>query len=465
MKYRVLPLELAVAAMVAIVVGFSAPLGRLQAAGGPIGEITRGLPDVSRPKSSTDNLPTRYGIGFPVQVGPNTATLFCNLRVVGPRRTDFEDGTDVFVFDDLRHVAKGGPTPISRNEKEKDAGTGESRFVVKYPAAVGFWPLGAKQPDGSPHPGAGKGFALCRALSLVGRGDILTWDMFSLPSLRCYVEVMHLSFDGQKVAVVERYLIRTGGGWATRDGWGIGAAGLHTAIPDGSDLLLAVEAYKEGVGRTGVCRFQFAEGEWQPVAFTPVAGGGEPSLVRRADGSLLFLTRPDDEVAGDRAGKRIVLWASKDGGGTWEQILRAENERPRTPVSVHATPDGRVFVLANVPGMTNPTRTVLWWHADRARLAMWRLAEGTATFDPPQPQVIRDCQEEFGLIDKYMWYVDHPISANVRLSDGQWHGLVTYRIMAYSISGDKVGELVTPHTGCCVEEVSSTQPVTPPWRF
>lgn len=465
MKHRVLQLELGVAAVVVTVVGFSSPLGTLQAAEGPIGEITRGLPDVSQPESSTDNLPTRYGVGYPVQLGPKTAALFCNLRVVGPKRTDFEDGTDVFIFDDLRHVGKGGPTPISRNEKEKDARTGESRFIVKYPAAVGFWPLGAKQLDGSPHPGAGKGFAVCQALSLVGRGDILTWDMFSQPSLKCYVEVMQLLFDGRQVSVTKRDLIRTQRGWAIPDGWGVVCPGVQTAIPDGSDLLMAVVATKDGTNKTGVCRFRFAEGQWQPVAFTPVAGGSEPSLARRADGSLVFLTRPDDEVAGDRAGKRIVLWASKDGGGTWQQILCAENERPRTPVSVHATPDGKIFVLANVPGMTNPTRTTLWWHLDRARLAMWQLAEGAAALDPPQPQVIRDCQEEFGLIDKYMWYVDHPISATLRLRDGRWHGIVTYRLMAYSIAGDKVGELVTPQTGCYVEETPNSEPATTPWRF
>jgi hypothetical protein len=267
------------------------------------------------------------------------------------------------------------------------------------------------------------------------------------------------------VAVTARELIRTPGKWAVPDGWGVVCPGLQAAIPDGGDLLMAVVATKDGGNRAGVCRFRFVTDQWQPFAFTPVAGGSEPSLVRRADGALVFLTRPDDEVPGDRAGKRIVLWASKDGGSTWTDLLRAENERPRTPVSVNATPDGRVFVLANTMGLTNATRTVLWWHADRFRIAMWQLAEGAAEFDPPQPQIIRDCQEEFGLIDGYRWDADHPISGIVRLSDGLWHGLVTYRIRAYALAGDAVGELVTPHTGCYVEEAPSAQRATPPWRF
>ena len=244
---------------------------------------------------------------------------------------------------------------------------------------------------------------------------------------------------------------------------------MQPAIPDGSDLLMAVvAANKAGLSRTGVARFRFADGQWKPFTFSPVAPGAEPSLVRRADGSLVFLTRPEDAVEGDRIGKRIVLWSSKDGGATWKHILCAENERPRTPVSVNATPDGKIFVLANVPGMTDPTQKWAWWHLDRVRMAMWQLAggaEGSATFDPPQPRIIRDCHAEFGLIDTYRWDLDHPSSGIVQLRDGRWHGLVTYRIRTYSIAGDKVGERVVPQTGCYVEEVPSGQPATPPWRF
>jgi hypothetical protein len=418
------------------------------------------------PRNSTDNLPTRYGVGFPVQLGPKTAGLFCNLRVIGPDRTDYEDGTDVFVFDDLGSVGKGGPTPVTRNEKEKDAQTGELRFIAKFPANVGFWPLGAKRPDGSAHPGAGKGFAICQAFSFVGNGSKLTWDMFSLPSTRRYVEVMQLSFDGHRASVVKRELLKDDRRWTTADGWGISNGGMQPAIPDGRDLLMAVVASNTArLTRTGVARFRFAKGQWRPFAFVPVTGGSEPSVVRCADGSLIFLTRPEDEVEGDRKGKAIVLWSSKDGGGTWKQILCAENERPRTPVSVNATPDGRIFVLANVPGMTSPTQKWLWWHLDRVRMAMWQLAEDSAAFAPPQPRIIRDCQEEFGLIDTYRWDLDHPSSGIVQLRDGQWHGLVTYRIRTFSIEGEKVGERVVPQTGCYVEEVPSAQPTTPPWRF
>jgi len=454
MDWRCVLLCLAVAAMV---------MTDLHASDAPIGVITRAGPKVVLPASSTDNLPVRYGLGFVAQLGPRAAGLFVNLRVFGKGRTDFEDGCDAFVFGDLASLKKASPTPIIRNEHERDPATGAARFVVKYPAAIGFWPLGAKQPDGSPHPGAGKGFAICRALSFIGRGGVLTWDMFSQPTMRCYLEVAQLAFDGRQVSVVKRELFRSDQPWVTGDGWQIAAGGLHSSIPDGSDLLLAGEAQKDGLGRNGVLRFRFADGRWQPIAFSPVTSGGEPSLVRRADGTLVFLTRPSEDMGPD-APRSIMLWTSKDAGASWQELLRVPNVRPSTPISVNATADGRVFVLANVPGMTNPERTVQWWHRDRARLAMWQLNDSAATLQPPQ--IIRDAEADFGMTPPgFQWYVDHPTSAIVRLGDGFWHGLIAYRVMQYPAAGDSVGEKLTPHTGCYVEETPAAEPARPPWRF
>ena len=134
-------LQRSVSFRLSAMVGVCILLSTFQAVGQRIGEITRGKPAVSLPKSSTDNLPVRYGLGFPVQLGPTTAGLFCNLRVVGPKRSDYEDGCDMFVFDDLGNVGQADPTAISRNEKESDVETGKLRFIEKFPAIGGFWPL------------------------------------------------------------------------------------------------------------------------------------------------------------------------------------------------------------------------------------------------------------------------------------------------------------------------------------
>ncbi len=440
----------------------AAASGCLTAAGGEIGGVTRGGPDVTGPTIASGAPEMLYGLAFPVQVAPRTAALFCNLRMFGRKSHDYENGADVFVFDDLACVGQAGAAPVTRNETEKDEATGEQRFIVKFPPTPGFWPLGAKKTDGLDHPGAGKGFAFCQALSFVGSGAELDARMYGQKALKRYVEVQALAFDGQRVAVTQRTLLKDGRSWATAEGWNIISPGLQPAIPDGDDLLMAVTAVREGAGgaSTGVCRFRFVEGAWRPGTFTPVTGGAEPSLARRRDGALFFTTRASGENS-----KSIELWTGREAGGPWSQHLRVPNARNTTTVSVHATADGEIFVLANCPAGPDLLRKVPRTLTLRAQLALWQLAEGAAEFRPQQPRVIRDCLEEFGVLEKHRWYADHPVSATVRLADGLWHGLVVYRVMAFPVDSDKDWELLTPQTGCYVEEAGSAQPATPPWRF
>lgn len=56
-------------------------------------------------------------------------------------------------------------------------------------------------------------------------------------------------------------------------------------------------------------------------------------------------------------------------------------------------------------------------------------------------------------------FVDHPIGKNVRLSDGQWHHLLCYRIM------EERGAPPAETTGRYVEEVRTGQTMEPPWRL
>jgi hypothetical protein len=95
---------------------------------------------------------------------------------------------------------------------------------------------------------------------------------------------------------------------------------------------------------------------------------------------------------------------------------------------------------------------------------MWQVADSAAELNPAQ--VIRDAWQDFGPPPpETMWDVDHATSAVVRLADGQWHGLLTYRVIAFSVRGDAAGETVTPHTGCYVEQMPAVAAVSPPWRF
>jgi len=439
-------------AIAATTAGFIAFAGNSACAAETIWKVTRGKPDQSRVANPADKIPRCYGVGLAAQLGPSTAALFCNRRIPGPKRWDFEDGTDVFVFNALDDLRRAKASPITHNERDNDPTTDQSRFLVKYPVAGGFWPLGAKRSDGSDHPGAGKGFLFCQALSFAGPDDALDYEV-SPP--KTYIEVLQLVFDGQRLSVDHRDLVCSE--WKTPDGWKINAPGLQMAIPDGDDLLMALSAEKEGDAQSGVCRCSYAEGRWQPIAFTPVTSGYEPSLARGRDGSLIFTAR----LAGDDGQNRILLWRSSDEGRAWKQILRSPKVRTESPVSVHAAPDGRVFVAANV------LQGVDVWGIKRSQLGIWPLIEGTNRLGALH--VIRDCLKEFGPPSKAIgWIMDHPTSAILRLHDEQWHGLVIYRVMTFpGLDGVKPRnpEPILPETGCYVEEVLSSQPANPPWNF
>lgn len=100
--------------------------------------VTHGRPVATAPSDTMGNQLTRYGLGFPLQVGPTTGALLCNRRTIGEGRADYEDGTDAFVFDGLWSVAAAGAVPLARNEEERDGETGQARVIIKFPLS-GYW--------------------------------------------------------------------------------------------------------------------------------------------------------------------------------------------------------------------------------------------------------------------------------------------------------------------------------------
>ncbi len=405
--------------------------------------ITHGPPDVSLPRETTDNRPARYGIGLPLQVSATEAAIFCNLRTIGPGYSDYEDGTDVLVFDSLSALHTAEPVAISRNEKRTDAKTGKPRVVVKFPVAGGFWPLGAQATDGSRHPGEGKGFGLCQALSFeVDSKGFFTWTK---PFVR-YMETLQLRYDGTQFQVAKREIVGpTALPAAGPDGWQLVTPGLTNAIPDGNDLLLPVLARRNGRHRCGVCRWQWRDGQWAAASFVPVGLGSEPSLVRVADGSLMFATRLGSEQI-----STVVVWRSADAGKTWQEVVRQAGVRSSSPVSINRTACGIPFIATSPRG------------AKRAKLCFWTIVGASLA----GPRLIRDCTEEFGPRPPgTFWAVDHPSSATVRLADGRWRALLTYRVKAFRLPTYGLEEPVVPQTGCYVEEILSTGRAAPEWRF
>lgn len=408
--------------------------------------LTKGNADLSIIPNTPQGELWRYGGGGAFQVAPRLAAFFCSIWVEGRGNIDFVNGSDLILFDDLSDISADKAIPLSRNE------TGESFVVVKGTVSGGFVPFGAKLIDGSPHPFAGTGFGFNYALKYMfdetGHYD------YRKPEEH-WLEFFQFAYNGKEFQVLKKE--RTD--WKTLfPDWDVVGEGLPNAISDRSDLLLSVAGKLGDDIVSGVSRWRYGEHGWSPISFVPVTGrragdkgnwvcGGEPSLIRDADGSLLFSAR-----SGGKANYDMAVWRSTDSGETWEQIIYRKDCRARSPISINRTADGTPYIAANLPSNCR-TREVL---------GLWQLNENRTDFE--DIFIARDCRAEFGFAPSGSWWrVDHPRATVLQLADGKWHNVFIYQIVDnLQIEGNAD---MAPQTGHYVEEVFSRGEVIPAWKF
>lgn len=230
--------------------------GLASAVSAEITTVTAGPVRLTTPPDSTEDQVLSYGLGFPFQVSPNQAALFCNVRVEGMAITDYENGSDVIIFDSLADISADNAVAITRNERLTDA-DGTQRIVVRFPITGGFVPLGALRADGSPHPHAGTGFGLCQAISFpVDESGHFNWKSGYIH--RC--EVYQLSYDGERFKAVRSSSPDPPHPLIGDTAWRISAPGITNAIPDGDDLLLAAHVSDGSRSSSGVVRWSCVDG-------------------------------------------------------------------------------------------------------------------------------------------------------------------------------------------------------------
>jgi hypothetical protein len=410
--------------------------------------VTRGTADLISPSDVPPGEVWRYGLGFPMQISPTEAALLCNIRMEGSGNIDFEIGSDAVIFDDLEQIKADNAIPISRYETRNDPERGKL-IVRKGPVIGGFVPVGATLPDGSDHPHAGTGFGMCWAISHQmdeeGHFDYLKY-------VERYAMLFQFSYDGQVFRVLSKQPVDAS---TLLPDWNLAGNFITNAIPDGPDLLYVMIARLGRVAVAGFTRWQHSSGAWRPVSFTPVTGTketwSEPSLIREADGGLLFSARSGDRVVPPIAFD-IGVWRSIDNGDSWERVIYEKNRRSRSPVSINRTVDGTPYVAANIPPLRRTREILCFWPLDASRTRL----ECRIT--------ARDAKTEFGPAPSGSWWrIDHPTSAVIRLADGEWHNVLSYRIVD---NGEVEGDAPPPpQTGCYVEEVFSSGEVKPVWTF
>ncbi|MFN0171204.1 MAG: sialidase family protein [Bryobacteraceae bacterium] len=446
--------------------------------------VTRGPADLVSPSHVSGGETWRYGLAYPFQVAPRLGGILCNIRREFGPGVDFEVGSDVVLFDNLR--AMGKAFAISRNHEGPNPKTkppNQPAIMVKYPIQGGFVPLGAKRTDGSPHPHAGTGFGVVsvqawppddRYVPKRRSGEAAVYlGRRPYPGVERYEfnELQQYRFDGSEFRALKTEAV------AFSDlisGWTILNRGITCAIADGDDLLLPLVGGKEeSRSGAGISRWKHGDNGWRAVSFTPVSGADqafEPSLIRDTDGSLLMCARG----SGEEYYNDVRVWRSTDGGAQWKKIIHARGIISSTPVVLNQAADGTPYVVANLNEvLMHPTDPRYRYPVDaqgrtraggwlREKLCLWPLNAGRTELEAPI--LVRDCRADFGAPPGgTTWNIDHPIAATLQLADGAWHNVLAVRVVERGEVTHLMGP--TPQTGTYLEEVVSSGTAIPTWRF
>jgi hypothetical protein len=406
-----------------------------------------------------------YQMASVFQLSATEIGLVLNIRRCHVKTVDTEAGNDLAVLDRLDGVHPKVVVPLNRSEIGTHPRTGAQILLCRYPLAGGFVPIGACFAGGStPHPHAGTGFAMSHIIGFPvdAKGNITVYGEWQIQDQYAAVELQQYSYDGSKFIVehTERMPFSK-----LLAGWQFTGLPLGNCLADGHDLLGGLTGKPNGgsgAAGSGLARWRRIDGRWRLVSFVPVTGTDgsyEPSLVRDNDGSLLFAARSGQAGPNENA---LIVWRSVDNGTTWESVIHTPELRAGTPVTINRGLDGTIYIAANPHRETDSIGRRQPSTEMRETLLLWPLSQDRRHL--LEPLLARDCSADFGR-PPYgsIWRVDHPIGLNVRLADGHWHHILTYRVLEQNECVG--GAPSTPHTGTYVEEVLTTGPALPEWKF
>jgi len=405
--------------------------------------VTKAKVHLKAPASTPAEHVWRYSLGMTIQLDSKTAGIMSGITWRGTSGVDFEVGSDLIIFDRFPDISPGNVSVLTRLHEEVNPKTKQLCFAAKYPIQGGFVPLGVKRADGNAHPHTGTGFGMSTVIGFPK--DFSQKRPWRDPDHLQYIQLYQFTYDGKVFRITETERMPS----ILANDWESVGPGLSPTLPDKDDLLfpMVCQRTKDDYAVSGVIRFKRENEKWSPGVFIPIADStSEPSIIRDVDGSLLFTARSRD----------IAVWRSNDGGLTWKQLFHLENFRDKAvPITINRAVDGTPYIATNKPGPG----------LYRDILAIWPLNEKRTGLK--DPVTVRHGPDELGdapgATDTYGWAFDHPMSATVRLADGRWHNILTYRTIA--VAENRVGLTPTPHSGLYVEEVFSKGKSIPMWKF
>lgn len=443
-------------------------------------KVTKRARALSTVPSTPDGDAWSYECAGMIQLSPTEIGVTAPIRGNSSRlqTVDLMMGSDLLIMDQVDPVEPKAVIPLIRTERGTDPRNGKPMLLMKAVGCIGFVPVGALMPDGTPHPHAGTGFGLTQVqgvpLDKDGKAATYGWWLVDEPFMAR--ELQQYRYDGRQFRIEKTEAIPNDG---LLDGWIFLAVPLFHLCADGHDLLGGFGAIRKGDtplppkeladrwvhtrGLTsGIGRFRRSDGAWRLADFQVIPDAGdvcEPTLVRDADGHLAFSGR-------GRAVNNlntVSLWRSPDRGATWERVLHVTDGRAGTPVSINRALDGSLYIAGNPNRAVNSYGRPHDSNKLRETLQVWPLAgDGAALLDPI---TVRDGPIDFGPPPHgSIWWADHPVGVNVRLADGKWHHLLSYRVVEEN--ENLKGAPRTDHTGTYIEELVTPGPAAvKEWRF
>jgi hypothetical protein len=404
------------------------------------------------------------------QVTPDLAAIAINMRTFGKSVCDFELGHDVYLFDSYESIGESEPLTFLRSFEDRHPDNGSMVYYSRYDGFIGFVPVGATLADGHPHPHAGTGFCIGKAIAIplsLSQSDALSvYDQ----NAGCFFILTQLEFKDGTLHATERNILRPKEFFS-----GCLTSALGAPLFDGEDILMPCCSVPPLPWGEGLLRMRRQNGKWRPERYSLVTAepgtnppmfskpypsdglsGCECSVAPLATGEVLFTCRewgPQPWSPEPLEASRLRLWLGRPDQSPFRQTIEKPHFHTLSPITVSATWNGVPYLLANEYSQVDWKGKAISSLSIREKLLLYPLAG--EDYAPQEPLVLCDVIKEFGppRPQDGGWFADHPMGWRLKLG-GRQRNFVTWRVFHV-----RETQKVEPseHSGVWIAEIFDNQ--------